>query len=106
MPNQIALYNADGHLLEWIDQRRFERLQGVGMISRVVRRGNKAVCRAYLFARKGEGRALDAHDYLGTRYSYRERLDDGHRAWTLRKLGDGDDVRQAFQQVRNECTVA
>ena len=75
------------------------------MISRIARRRRGNICRAYMFVRPGEGRAMDARDYLGTRYSFRERLDDGHLAWALRQFGDREDIRQAFQQVVTECLV-
>ena len=42
-------------------------------------------------------------DYIGTRYSFRERLDNGHIVWSLKKLGEGDKLRPIFRQVVNDC---
>ena len=99
MPSQIALYRADGHLVDWISEERLARLQRVGMIARTVRPRNRNISRAYMFVRSGEGRVMEVRDYLGTRYSFRERLDDGHLVWALRKPGNYNDVCQAHKRV-------
>jgi hypothetical protein len=46
---------------------------------------------------------------VGTRYSFEERLDDGHLAWRHKRLDGRDEdgtvvsARAAFEQVVREC---
>ena len=37
MERDIAVYNCDGELLQWIDQKRFQRLVDIGRVARVVK---------------------------------------------------------------------
>ena len=46
---------------------------------------------------------MHLEDYLGTRYSFREHLDNGYIAWTLRRLGKGDEFRPIFLRVVTVC---
>jgi len=83
---RIPLYTADGALAEWISPQRLARLEADGMIRRVIKHPKGHVCRAYLSCRSGEGRPIELYQYLGTRYSFRERLPAGYLSWTLRRL--------------------
>ena len=39
----------------------------------------------------------------GTRYSFREHFDTGTVAWTLKRLGKGDELRPIFMTVLTDC---
>lgn len=106
MPDRIPLYTSDGELSGWISEQRLARLQAAGLIARVVRHRKGHINRAILFRRPGEGRATELKDYLGTRYSFREHLDNGYLCWRLRRLGRGDELRPIFLAVVAECMAA
>ena len=61
------------------------RLDGLGLI-RIVKHKKGRVSRCILLPRTGDPRPIRLLAYLGTRYSYLERLDCGRAVWTLRKL--------------------
>jgi len=111
MQNQIALYNADGELIDRINARRLERLQALGRIARVVHHRKGHINRAIQVRLSGEGRPMQPGDYLGTRYSSRQRLDQGRLCWRLRALGDTPsdtdlapaEVRPVFLRVLLDC---
>lgn len=85
MQDLIPLYNADGELQGLISQQRMARLDGLGLI-RIVKHKKGRVSRCILHRRPGDPLPLKLSAYLGTRYSYLERLDCGRVVWTLRKL--------------------
>lgn len=111
MQNGIALYNADGELIDRISEHRLQRLQNLGRIARVVRHRKGHINRAVQFPMPGEGRPVRVADYLGTRYSTKQRLGQGHSCWRLRALGDRpsetdlapEEVRPVFLQVVLDC---
>lgn len=111
MQNHIALYNADGELIDRITERRLEKLQALGRIARVVRHRKGPINRAIQIRLPGEGKPARPADYLGTRYSVKQPLSDGHSCWRLRSLGDRqsetdlapEEVRPVFLQVVLDC---
>lgn len=111
MQNHIALYNADGELIDRITERRLEKLQALGRIARVVRHRKGHINRAIQIRLPGEGKPARPADYLGTRYSVKQPLSDGHSCWRLRSLGDRqsetdlapEEVRPVFLQVVLDC---
>jgi hypothetical protein len=111
MQNQIPLYNAAGELIDRISEQRLARLQALGRIARVVRHRKGHINRAVQFPLPGEGRPMRAADYLGTQYSMKQRLTNGHSCWRLRALGDRlsetdlapVEVRPVFLQVVLDC---
>jgi hypothetical protein len=111
MQRQIALYTADGQLQERISEQRLQRLEKLGRIARVVRHRKGHINRAIQIRLPGDGRPTQPADYLGTRYSSKQPLSDGHFCWRLRALGDKpsetdlapDDVRPVFLQVLLDC---
>jgi len=111
MKNQIALYNADGELIDRISERQLEKLQALGRIARVVQHRKGHINRAIRVRLCGEGSPTRPTDYQGTRYSSRQMLGDGHLCWRLRGLGDGQSetdlapeaVRPLFLQVILGC---
>lgn len=106
MPRLIPLYNADGELQDKITEQRLKRLDSLGLIARVVRHPKGHVNRAVMFRRESEGRGASVADCLGTQYSFREHIEGGHIAWTLKRLGHGDELRPEFLQVVTGCMVS
>ena len=111
MNHRIPLYTAEGELADWISEQRLARLEAAGLIARVVRHPKGHINRAILFRRPGEGAAVELRQYMGTRYSFREHLDNGRLCWKLRRLDlrDEDGVpfnnRAVFMRVIRECLV-
>jgi hypothetical protein len=89
MQGLIPLYTAEGELQDWISEQRMARLDGVGLI-RIVKHKKGRVSRCILLRRPGDPLPILLSVYLGTRYSYLERLDCGRLVWTLRKLPQTD----------------
>jgi hypothetical protein len=54
MERNIAVYNCDGELLQWIDQKRFRRLVDVGRVARVVKTRTGRIRRIKLVQMPGE----------------------------------------------------
>jgi len=104
MPKGIPLYTSDGEICDWISDQRMTRLDRVGLI-RIVRHKKGRVARCILRRRPGEPKPMKPADYLGTRYSFREHLEGGNIAWTLKQLGHGDELRPLFRQVVTGCMV-
>jgi hypothetical protein len=107
---EIPLYSYDGALIAWITQQRMNRLETMGLAS-VVRHKKGTINRVVMHHRPGDPRPTVLRDYLGTRYSFREHLEDGHVCWRLRALGDRpseanlapEKVRPIFLRVLLEC---
>ena len=102
---EFPLYTFDGALIAWISQARINRLEKLGL-ARVLRHKKGTINRVVMHQRAGEPRPTALRDYLGTRYSFREHLEDGHVAWELRRLGKGDELRPIFLRVVTECLRA
>ena len=103
MQGMIPLYTAEGELQDWISEQRMARLDGLGLI-RVVRHKKGRVSRCILHQRPGDPRPVKLSDYLGTRYSYLDRLESGHLVWTLRKLNDAE-LDSVLLQVVKDCSA-
>jgi hypothetical protein len=111
MAAAIPVYRADGRLYDHVTERALERLQAAGLIARVVRHRKGHINRAILVMRPGE-EPLRRTAYLGTRYSFQDRLEHG-LCWDLKRLGGErwganyapDDVRPIFLQVVADCLV-
>ena len=103
MQDLIPLYSADGELQEWISSQRMARLEKLGLI-RIVKHKKGHVSRCILHRRPGDPLPTKLSAYLGTRYSYLERLDSGRLVWALRKLREGEGVPAAFLQLITECS--
>jgi hypothetical protein len=104
MPKQIPLYSAGGQLTDWISPAQMERLEKLHLIQ-VVRHRKGHVSRCMFRRRPGDGRTARLADYIGTRYSFREHLENGHDVWALRRLGRGNELRAIFLQVLTDCLV-
>jgi hypothetical protein len=105
MQNGIPLYSFDGGLLDWISESRMNRLDRLGLI-KIVRHKKGHVARCILHRRPGDPKPVRVEDYLGTRYSFREHLDNGFLCWQLRRLGRADELRPIFLAVVTECMAA
>jgi hypothetical protein len=105
MEPTIPLYTADGELSEWINERRMARLERLDLVQ-VVRHKKGHVARCVLRRRPGDPRPTRLADYLGTRYCFREHLENGGLCWRLRRLGRGDELRPAFLAVAAQCMVS
>jgi hypothetical protein len=90
MERNIAVYNADGALIEWIDRKRLVRLQNHGRVARVTSTRTGKPVRVRLLRMPGEPRPTLLRDLLGTKYCFRQRLADGHYCFKLRALGERD----------------
>ena len=104
MHDLIPLYSADGELQDWISSQRMARLEKLGLI-RIVKHRKGRVSRCILQRRPGDPSSTKLSAYLGTRYSYLERLDSGRLVWALRKLREGEGVPAAFLQLITECST-
>ena len=104
MHDLIPLYSADGELQDWISSQRMARLEKLGL-SRIVKHKKGRVSRCILQRRPGDPSPTKLSAYLGTRYSYLERLDSGRLVWALRKLREGDGIPAAFMQLITECST-
>jgi len=103
--DKIPLYSADNELRDWIGPKRAARLESLGL-ARIVRHTKGHVNRCILHRRPGDPKLMKPSNYLGTRYSYQEHLDNGYIAWALRRLGKGDELRPVFLRVVSDCLVA
>ena len=104
MQDLIPLYSADGELQDWISEQRMARLDRLGLI-RIVKHKKGRVSRCIRHRRPGDPLPTKLSVYLGTRYSYLERLDSGRLVWALRKLREGEGVPAAFLQLITECST-
>ena len=96
-----------------ISLERLVVLQSMGRIARVVTHRKGYINRAYLLPMPGEPKPSMLRDYVGTKYSFRQRLAGGHVAYRLRSLGDSafesesnlapDSVRPIFLRVILDC---
>ncbi len=109
----IPLYSYDGALVQFITPERLKRLEGLGRVRSVVRRRTGQIARVMLHRLPGDPRPCRVEDYVGTPYSFRQHLGDGHRCYRLRALGDNrnadernlapEEVRPIFLRVVTYC---
>jgi hypothetical protein len=102
MQTEIPLYKFDGELCDWITPARMARLEKLDLIQ-IVRHKKGHVSRCVLRQRPGDPPPAQLTDYIGTRYSFREHLENGHICWRLRRLGRGQELRPIFLQVVTDC---
>ena len=91
----VPLYSYDLAYRGVIPERRILKLERDGL-AKVVRKRTGGIVRAIMYKRPGEPEPTTVRDYVGTGYSFKHHLEDGHRPWALRPLtghinrGDGD----------------
>ena len=103
MKDLITLYTADGELHDWISEQRMARLDKVGLI-RIVKHKKSRISRCILLRRPDDPQPIKLSAYLGTRYSYLERLESGRKVWALRKLGKDAAPPAIFLQIVIEAS--
>jgi hypothetical protein len=106
MTSYIPLYDAAGM---FCGARTLKSIHALIAVERItVHRDRKGdIRRAFMRQCDGKTSVLQTA-YLGTKYSYREHLRDGHSTYTLRRLGgnhaDGADyLRPIFLTVLTSC---
>jgi hypothetical protein len=104
MKDLIPLYSSEGELCDWIGTKRLDRLAKLQLV-KVVRSRNGAPRRAVFLRRPDDPKPGRLTDYMGTRYSYREHLENGRIAWAMKPLGKGDELRPVFLQVLLDCST-
>jgi hypothetical protein len=101
MTQEIPMYASDGRSLGFRSLAAARRLIANGFVEAVY--GRKGHLKA-IHAKQPDGAsAIATRVPTGTRYSFRERLDNGTVAWRLRRLGKGDELRPIFLTVVTGC---
>ena len=67
--------------------------------------GRKGHLKAIFLRKTDGGNAVQAEITPGTKYSFRQHLDSGHIAWSMRRLGKGNELRPIFLAVLTDCLV-
>jgi len=100
----IPYYAADGTSRGFRSPECARRFLDAGLVTAVY--GRKGHLKA-IFARHADGSsAVEASLRPGTRYSFREHLDNGHLCWKLRRLGRGEELRPIFLAVVADCMTS
>jgi hypothetical protein len=107
----VPLYSYSGALLKWTSEQHIQRLERLGLLARVVRHKKGAINRAVMLRRADEPMPSKLTDYVGTSYSHRQQLRDGHKCWRLRSLTGTqsevnlapEELRPIFVQVVTDC---
>lgn len=81
----VPLYSYDLSFQGFAPERQILRLERDGL-AKVVRHKKGRIARAVMHKRAGDPNATTVRDYLGTGYSFKQNLDDGHRPWALKPL--------------------
>lgn len=107
---QIPYYAPDGTSLGFRAEEAAQRLVAGGFVQASY--GRKGHLKA-IWSRPQDGsNPVETHPPSGTRYSFPENLDSGHRCWKHRRLDRRDDdgtlvsTRGVFLQVLKDCLVA
>jgi len=101
MKDQYPLYAADGRSLGYRSRQAAERLLAGGFVTPAF--GRKGHLKA-IYLRRGDGStSVESSVRTGPPYSFRERLEDGHMCWRLKRLGKGDELRPVFLRVVTDC---
>ena len=101
MTKAIPYYAPDGTSRGFRSPECARRLIEAGQATAVY--GRRGHLRA-IFARRADGSAaVEASLRPGTRYSFREHLDNGRLCWKLRRLGQGNELRPIFRAVVADC---
>jgi hypothetical protein len=104
MEKPIPYYAVDGSSRGFRSPACARQLIEAGLVTPVY--GRKGHLRA-IFARREDGAGVVGDQLpVGTRYSFREHLDNGYLCWRLRRLGRGDELRPIFLAVVTECMAA
>jgi len=103
------MYAADGRSLGFRTLEAAQRLVAGGFVKPSY--GRKGHLKAIWLRQEDGSNPVETGARAGTRYSFPERLDSGHRNWKLRRLDVKDEdgtvvsTRGVFLQVLQECIV-
>jgi hypothetical protein len=101
---QIPFYAADGTPMGYRSPESARRLLDLDLVSPAY--GRKGHLKA-IFAKCRDGSSsVEQTVRGGTRYSYRERLETGARAWRLKRLGKGAELRPIFLAIVTDCMAS
>lgn len=112
--SHIPVYTCDNELVQFMDEKRVLRLIQFGRVARVMKNRKGRIRRVMLRLMPGEPKPSTVRDYLGTSYSFMQPLDNGHRCYRLRSLGDNprderdlapEEVRPIFLRVVTDCML-
>ena len=104
--NVVPTYDATGAFYKAYSLASIKRQLANDQVT-VVRNRKGVIVRAFMRYESGKSAVLKTA-YLGTKYSYRESLRDGHWCYDLRKLGGNDPkgedyLRPIFLTVMTSC---
>lgn len=105
--DQIPIYAPDGTPRGYRSLEAAQRLLKGGFVTPVY--GRKGHLKAIFFRCQDRSNPLQMDLRAGTRYSYLQSLDSGHRCWKLKKLDQRDEdgvrfsTRAVFLQVVQDC---
>ncbi len=103
----IPFYAPDGGSLGFRTLEAAERLIAGGCVKPAY--GRKGHLKAIFLRREDGSSPVQTNARTGTRYSFLENLDNGHRCWKLRRLNSKDEdgtllkTRGVFLQVVRDC---
>ena len=101
MQQQIPMYAADGRSLGFRSIESARCLIANGYVEAMY--GRKGHLKAIQTKQEDGASAITTRAASGTRYSFREHFDTGTVAWTLKRLGKGDELRPIFMTVLTDC---
>lgn len=101
MTHEIPLYAADGRSLGFRTVEAARRLIANGYAEAVY--GRKGHLKAIHAKHQDGASAIATRVPTGTRYSFRERFDNGTIAWRLKRVGKGHELRPIFMAVVSDC---
>ncbi len=102
LKEEYPLYNAEGTRLGFRSREAVQRLLSMHLVRPVY--GRKGHLKA-IFLPTVDGSHPVQRPKPGTKYSFKEYFDTGTIAWTLKKLGRGEELRPLFEQVVADCLV-
>ena len=103
MEKPIPYYDADGKPRGFRTLEAARRLIANEVVTACY--GRKGHIKAIFMRKADGGNAVQAEITPGTKYSFREHLDSGHVAWSMRRLGKGNELRPIFLAVLTDCLV-
>jgi hypothetical protein len=105
----VPLYSYSGALLKWTSEQHIQRLERTLVACGANKKGS--INRAVMLRRADKPLPSKLSDYVGTSYSHRQQLRDGHKCWRLRSLTGTrsetnlapEELRPIFVQVVTDC---
>lgn len=81
----VTVYFASGEE-EKRSQAAAVKMIGEGRVSRVRHNRDGTIRSIWMFRTASDPTQLSIRSYMGTAYTYRDRLPEGHRCWAMRRL--------------------